>query len=206
MLNGLFVDQASVMFRHSLRLRGRKVTNCRYHSMKSLVVDGLDMKVDQNRRRPELRDDSLLVRPVAIALNPTDWKSVSFGRARDGCIVGCDYAGVVEAVGNAVTKGWRPGDRVFGCAHGANMQNPDDGVFSEYAVVKGDLQMRIPDDWSFEKATTVPLGLITVGQGLFQKSLQLELPSEAVRDRNIPVLIYGGSTATGTLGIQLAKQ
>ncbi|KAJ0416301.1 chaperonin 10-like protein [Aspergillus carlsbadensis] len=165
------------------------------------------MTVDRNRRRPALRDDSLLVRPVAIALNPTDWKSVSYGRARDGCIVGCDYAGVVKAVGKSVTKNWKPGDRVFGCGHGANLMDPDDGVFAEYAVVRGDLQMRVPQHWSYERATTVPLGLITVGQGLFQKSLQLELPSaDAVAgDRKCPVLIYGGTTATGTLAIQLAK-
>jgi NADPH:quinone reductase-like Zn-dependent oxidoreductase len=173
--------------------------------MKAVVVEGCDTRVDRARRRPELRDDSLLVRPVAIALNPTDWKSVAYGRAADGCIVGCDYAGVVEAVGKAVGKSWQPGDRVFGCGHGANLVNKDDGVFAEYAVVKGDLQMRIPEGWSFEKAATLPLGTITVGQGLFQKSLKLELPGESQQRRDIPVLIYGGSTATGALGIQFAK-
>ncbi|KAL4802566.1 chaperonin 10-like protein [Aspergillus unguis] len=154
-----------------------------------------------------MRPDSLLVRPVAVALNPTDWKSVSYGRATDGCIVGCDYAGVVEAVGDQVTKPWKVGDRVFGCGHGANLVNPDDGVFGEYAVVKGDLQMRIPDGWTFEKAATVPLGLITVGQGLFQKSLKLRLPdvNGTPEKQANPVLIYGGTTATATLAIQLAK-
>jgi NADPH:quinone reductase-like Zn-dependent oxidoreductase len=178
--------------------------------MKALVVEGRSFKVDHARRRPELRPDSLLVRPVAVALNPTDWKSVSYGRATDGCIVGCDYAGVVEAVGDQVTKAWKVGDRVFGCGHGANLVNPDDGVFGEYAVVKGDLQMRIPAGWTFEKAATVPLGLITVGQGLFQKALKLQLPDisdtpRVKQNKASPVLIYGGTTATATLAIQLAK-
>ncbi|EXJ71194.1 uncharacterized protein A1O5_06188 [Cladophialophora psammophila CBS 110553] len=176
-----------------------------YHTMRALVVQGRDVTVDRARRVPELRDDSLLVRPSAIALNPTDWKSVSFGRAADGCIVGCDYAGVVEAVGVAVEKPWRRGDRVFGCGHGANLMNKDDGVFAEYAVVKGDLQMRIPEGWSFERAATVPLGAITVGQGLFRTSLKLDLPGESQQRKDIPVLIYGGTTATGALGVQFAK-
>ncbi|KAJ5814240.1 uncharacterized protein N7503_000990 [Penicillium pulvis] len=173
--------------------------------MKAMVVNGRDFMVDRNRRRPEMTGDSLLVRPVAIALNPTDWKSVSYGRAADGCIVGCDYAGIVEAVGKGVSKSWSPGDKVFGCAHGANLVNSDDGVFAEYAVVRGDLQMRIPDGWTFEKAATTPLGLITVGQGLYQKSLKLKLPTDPERNKNVPVLIYGGTTATATLAIQLAK-
>ncbi|KAF9891548.1 hypothetical protein FE257_004015 [Aspergillus nanangensis] len=173
--------------------------------MKAMIVNGCDFKVDRARRRPEMAPDSLLVRPVAVALNPTDWKSVSYNRAADGCIVGCDYAGVVEAVGKEVSKPWRPGDKVFGCGHGANLVNANDGVFAEYAAVKGDLQMRIPDGWTFEKATTAPLGLITVGQGLYQKALKLNLPTSPERNGDVPVLIYGGTTATATLAIQLAK-
>ncbi|KAJ4322138.1 hypothetical protein N0V84_004973 [Fusarium piperis] len=145
---------------------------------------------------------------MAVALNPTDWRHVQYGRAKDGCILGCDYAGIVESVGSAVSDRWKPGDRIFGCAHGANLVNPDDGVFAEFAAVIGDLQMRVPDFMSFEEAATVGLGAITVGQGLYQKALQLDLPvtgSDVVK-KDIPVLIYGGSSATGALGIQYAKQ
>lgn len=207
----LFVTQApgnsKMMFRRVSMTFGQIPRNRAHHTMKAMVVDGRSFKVDHQRRRPDLAPDSLLVRPAAVALNPTDWKSVSYGRAADGCIAGCDYAGVVEAVGKEVSKPWSVGDKVFGCGHGANLVNPDDGVFAEYAVVKGDLQMRIPDGWTFEKAATAPLGLITVGQGLFQKSLKLALPraNGPAPDKQVPVLIYGGTTATATLAIQLAK-
>lgn len=196
-----------MMFQRISVASGQSARMRTFHTMRALVVDGRGFKVDNFRRRPELVPDSLLVRPVAVALNPTDWKSVSYGRARDGCIVGCDYAGVVEAVGEDVKKSWKVGDKVFGCGHGANLVNPDDGVFAEYAIVKGDLQMRIPEGWSFEQAATAPLGLITVGQGLFQKSLKLAWPNAngQAPDNGVPVLIYGGTTATATLGIQLAK-
>ena len=46
------------------------------------------------------------------------------------------------------------------------------------------------------------VGITTVGQGLYQ-SLGLPLPGAGTK-ANFPVLIYGGSTATGSLAIQYA--
>lgn len=34
--------------------------------------------------------------------------------------IGCDYAGIIEDVGNKVTKGFKKGDRVAGFAHGGH--------------------------------------------------------------------------------------
>jgi NADPH:quinone reductase-like Zn-dependent oxidoreductase len=182
------------------------------HSMRAIVAGDRQAVLDEQRRVPVPRADQVLVRPVAVALNPTDWRSISGGRASPECIVGCDYAGVVEFVGSAVTKAWKPGDRIFGCTHGANVVNPDDGAFAERAAVIGDLQLRIPDSLTFEEAATMGLGSITVGQGLFQKAMKLNLPTQDLRSKEIEknkettVLIYGGSSATGALGIQFAKQ
>jgi NADPH:quinone reductase-like Zn-dependent oxidoreductase len=177
------------------------------HTMKAVVVDGLHARLDRHRKIPELPSDCIRVKPIAVALNPTDWKHFRFGRAKDGCIVGCDYAGVVEEVGSAVTKSWRPGDRVFGCGHGGNLVNANDGVFAETAVVIGDLQMRIPEAMTFEQASTIGLGSFTVGQGLYQKALKLDLPlATPPKPKNVHVLISGGATATGALGIQFARQ
>ncbi|KAJ5404603.1 hypothetical protein N7509_004474 [Penicillium cosmopolitanum] len=155
-----------------------------------------------DRPIPTLRDDYILVKNVAVGLNPTDWKHVAY-LAPPGVLVGCDYAGVVEAVGKDVKKPFKKGDRVCGFAHGSNSVEPEDGTFAEYIVVKGDLQMKIPDHLSFQEAATLGVGIVTVGQGLYQ-SLKLQLPSEPVKDAT-PILIYGGSTATGTLAIQFAK-
>jgi NADPH:quinone reductase-like Zn-dependent oxidoreductase len=175
-----------------------------YHTMKAVVMAGAEARPQTNRPLPKLRDDYILVKPAAIALNPTDWKHIAFRRAKDGALVGCDYAGTVIEVGKGVTKSWTVGERICGCAHGSNLVNPEDGAFAEYAVVKGDIQMRIPDEWSFEKAATIGLGATTVGQGLYQKALKLNLPTDPVREA-LPVLIYGGGTATGALAIQYAR-
>lgn len=178
-------------------------------TMKAVVINGDQARLDHSWCLPRQSDDMLLVRPVSVALNPTDWRHIRGRRAKDGCIVGCDYAGVVESVGPAVTKKWKLGDKIFGVAHGANLVNPDDGAFAEVISVIGDLQMRMPDSLSFQQAATLGLGTGTVGQGLFQKSLKLKLPSpsvSAVIKHDEPVLIYGGGSATGALGIQFAKE
>lgn len=66
---------------------------------------------------PKLRDDYILVRTVAIALNPTDWTTLD-AVGDDGTLVGCDHAGIVEEVGKAVKKPFKKGDRIAGFGHG----------------------------------------------------------------------------------------
>ena len=70
---------------------------------------------------PRLRDDYLLVRTTALALNPTDWKAADLvmGGNTVGARVGCDYAGVVVAVGDKVTQPFKVGDRIAGGVHGS---------------------------------------------------------------------------------------
>lgn len=67
---------------------------------------------------PQLKDGFILVNVKAVALNPTDWKSIDMGLA-EGTRVGCDYAGVVEQVGPGVSKTFEKGDRVCGPVFGA---------------------------------------------------------------------------------------
>ncbi|OCT48175.1 Protein TOXD [Cladophialophora carrionii] len=172
--------------------------------MKAVVIKGKEATVDRDRPTPKLRDDYILVKTAAVALNPTDWKHVAFGLGAQGGLVGCDFSGTVEEVGSAVTKSWSKGDRVAGVAHGGNFVQPDDGAFAEYVLAKGDIQIKIPDSLSFEAAATLPLGTTTVMQGLFQKALKLNWPTDPIKEKTY-VLIYGGSTATGALGIQFAN-
>jgi NADPH:quinone reductase-like Zn-dependent oxidoreductase len=151
---------------------------------------------------PKLRDEYILVKTAAVALNPTDWKHVDF-LSSPGAVVGCDYAGTVLEVGAKVTKDFKKGDRVCGWGHGSNGVSHQDGVFQEICTAKGDLQMKIPDDLSFEEAATIGLGLSTVGLALY-KALQLPLPNRPTTPKQT-IIIYGGATATGSLAIQCAK-
>lgn len=158
-------------------------------SMKAIIINGNRAKVESGVSIPKIRPTYVLAKVDSVALNPTDWKHINGKRAAANCISGCDFAGTVIEVGPEVTKSFKPGDRVAGTAHGANYSQPEDGVFAEYAMVKGDLLVKIPDSLAFEKAATFPLGISTVGQGLFQKALKLNLPTNPVKD-STPVLIY----------------
>lgn len=68
-----------------------------------------------------------------------------------------------------------------------------------YLVAKGDIQLRISDNTTDEEAATLGAGVITCGQALYQ-SLELPLPGSG--KAGIWLLIYGGSTASGSLAIQ----
>jgi hypothetical protein len=85
--------------------------------------------------------------------------------------------------------------------------NPQHGAFARYIIAKADIQFRIPDHVSFETASTVGVGLMTMSYSLY-KVLGLPWPNETSsteRKEDRQLLIYGGSTATGTLAIQFAK-
>lgn len=66
---------------------------------------------------PVPEGDEALVRVHAVALNPYDWKMV-YGRSPSTpVILGCDFAGTVEAVGASVQH-VKVGDRVAGMIQG----------------------------------------------------------------------------------------
>ncbi|KAF2138175.1 uncharacterized protein K452DRAFT_234937 [Aplosporella prunicola CBS 121167] len=158
-------------------------------------------KLVANAPIPKLRPGYIKAKTVAVALNPTDWKHVDF-LADSGAIVGCDYSGIVEEVGPGVSS-FKVGDKVAGFVHGSNQDNHEDGCFAEHIAAKAAVQIKVPATLSMEEAATLGVGITTVGQGLYQ-SLQLPWPTTPAKSP-FPVLIYGASTATGTLAVQFAK-
>ncbi|CAG9947072.1 unnamed protein product [Clonostachys rosea f. rosea IK726] len=150
----------------------------------------------------QLRDEYIIVKVHSVALNPADWKRIVWDNLDPGTKIGCDYSGVVEKVGASVSN-FKQGDRVAGFVHGGDQTNHNNGAFGDYIEVKAALQIKIPDSLSFEQAATLGVGIVTCGQGLYQ-SLKLPLPGSPATE-SFPILIYGGSTATGVLGIQYAK-
>lgn len=85
-----------------------------------------------------------------------------------------------------------------------NDANPENGAFARYIAVKSDLQMHVPDDISFEAASTVGVGIGSAGYGLYHV-LNLKWPGADSNETGETILVYGGSTATGAIAIQLAK-
>ncbi len=123
----------------------------------------------------------------------------------EGNTVGCDFCGIVETAGSSAL--FRRGDRVCGAEFPYRPDNPLNGAFSQYMVVDSRHMLRIPDEWSDTQAAA--LGAIGWGTACLAftdpEGLNLPgLPSKPV-EKPIPVLVYGGATATGILAIQMLK-
>ena len=83
--------------------------------------------------RPAVEAAQLLVRVAATAVNPADCKQRSGNLRRVlshrfPCVLGQDFAGVVEAVGSLCTR-FAPGDRVYGTTP------PGRGCAAEFVAV-----------------------------------------------------------------------
>lgn len=85
---------------------------------KAIICTAAGQTEVQDLPTPQVRDGHILVKTKAVALNPTDWKSANNAESV-GYRVGCDYAGVVEEVGQNTAKPFKKGDRVCGFVFGA---------------------------------------------------------------------------------------
>lgn len=157
------------------------------------------------------RENEIVVKNRAVAINPNDWLTQSMGSivlpwTKYPFVLGSDVAGVVVEVGSAVSR-FKVGDRVLGHAVAADKKrnNPAEGGFQEYTVLLENMAAPIPDTLSFENAVVLPLGLSTAASGLFQKDqLALQHPSAQPKPAGKVLLIWGGSTSVGSNAIQLA--
>ena len=178
----------------------------------TVILEGPDrhLRIDHNVLLPTLRSHEILVRTVAVALNPCDYKMHERFPC-PGAIDGCDFSGIVIAIGSDVhsmeTTGnlFRIGDRVCGAVHGSNPIRPDSGSFAEYLVSEAEFTLRFPDGMSFEGAAALGgTGLATLGMALF-KELALPGSPEKPADKAETVLVYGGSSSVGTMATQLLR-
>jgi NADPH2:quinone reductase len=149
----------------------------------------------QEVAKPTPGNRELLIRLVAAGVNPIDTKLRSRGTfypEQMPAILGCDGAGVVEAVGAGVQR-LRPGDEVYFCYGGLGAHQ---GNYAEYTVVDERFVARKPASISFAEAAAAPLVLITAWEALYERG-RLE-PREKV-------LIHAGAGGVGHVAIQLAK-
>ncbi|MFW9795221.1 MAG: NAD(P)-dependent alcohol dehydrogenase [Candidatus Thorarchaeota archaeon] len=106
-----------------------------------------------------------------------------------GKILGHEFSGVVESVGNEVTQ-FKPNDLVFGS------MGMKGGAHAEYICVPVDSMVTIkPSTMTFEQAAAVPVGANTALHILRSANIQ----------KGDEVLVYGASGSVGSYAIQLAK-
>jgi NADPH:quinone reductase-like Zn-dependent oxidoreductase len=162
--------------------------------MRALVnvkAGGPEVLVVQERPDPLPRPDQVLVRVKRAGLNFADI-SARVGLYPDApkfpMVMGYEVAGVVEAVGSAIT-GFSKGERV--------MAMPRFGGQASHVVVTTDLLRRIPDALSFDQAAALPVNYLTAFHMLFHL---------APLKPGMKVLIQSAAGGVGLAVIQLASQ
>ncbi|GAW22507.1 hypothetical protein ANO14919_120440 [Xylariales sp. No.14919] len=154
---------------------------------------------------PSLRSGMILVKTVAVGINPVDVK-LSGQMASIGAVSGCDFSGIIVAISLDVPeKKFSLGDRVAGVVPGMDSLFPENGAFAEYVCAYADFAWRLPSEVSFELGATIGVRSLIAGYALFC-SLGLPGHPEAPTIKPEYVLVYGGSTSSGTMMIQLLRK
>ena len=145
--------------------------------------------------KPQPGDGQVLVKVDAADINPIDTYIRSGAVAMQlplPFIVGCDLAGLVEAVGAGVTQ-FRPGDRVWGSNQGLLGRQ---GTSAEFAAV--DEQWLYPTPQGITSEAVVALSLVGI-------TAHLGLVRDARVQAGETVFVNGGSGGVGSTVVQMAK-
>ena len=146
---------------------------------------------------PEIAEDEVLVRVHAAGVGRDVWhvmmglpypmRLAGYGlRAPKNPIIGSDVAGIVEDIGENVSR-FQRGDEVFGIGKGS---------FAEYVCAREDKLAPKPVNLTFEQAAVVAI--------MGSTALQALRDHGKVRQGQ-EVLIIGASGGVGTYAVQIAK-
>lgn len=168
--------------------------------MKAMVLkkfgDSDGFEIDEIAK-PEIKAGHVLVKVEATSVNTVDTMIRSQGEDLSPlapelpAILGMDFAGTVEAVGESVTA-FAVGDEVYGCAGGlADLQ----GALAEHMLADAKLVAHKPKSISMKEAAALPLVGITAYEGLIRAGVKA----------GQKVLVHGGSGGVGHVAVQLAN-
>ncbi|EGZ24343.1 hypothetical protein PHYSODRAFT_325466 [Phytophthora sojae] len=157
-----------------------------------------EIKFNANVTQKPLKADELRVKVFSAAVNPVDYKLVTYGphilphtpTAENPFRVGFDMAVKVVEVGSDV-KDYKVGDEIFAMPGFVSF-----GTFGEYINIETKYVAPKPSSMSWNEAAGVPLA----GQTSWQALVTYGKLQKGQR-----VLILGGSSGTGVFGIQIAK-
>ncbi len=167
--------------------------------MKAMTINnfgGTEEFVAAEVAKPQVTAGNVLVRIAATSVNTIDMMirqmgaDLPFAPKLPG-ILGMDFAGTVEAVGEGVTD-FAVGDEVYGCAGGLG-DLP--GALAEFILADKRLIAHKPKNLSMKEAAAIPLVGITALEGLTRASVTA----------GQKVLVHGGAGGVGHLAVQLAK-
>lgn len=168
--------------------------------MKAIVLKefgSADQLVIEEIPKPVIKENEVLIKAHAIALNPVDVKTRNGkGQAaklknENPMILGWDVSGVIEATGSAVIN-FRNGDEVFGM-----INLPGAGkAYAEFVAAPQEHITRKPSNITHEEAAAASLAAMTAWQALVD---QAKIKSGQ------KILIHAASGGVGHYAVQIAK-
>lgn len=170
------------------------------HTITRARYGGPDVLEYEQVARPTPEAGEVRIDVRFAALNAADWHLMrgspffirflygGLRRPDDG--LGSDVAGIVDAVGEAVTA-FEPGDVVA-----ADLSEHGFGGFAEAVCVPADAVVPVPDGVSLGDAAAVPTAGLTALQAL---------RDDGCVDAGQSVLVHGASGGVGSFAVQIAK-
>jgi alcohol dehydrogenase len=145
---------------------------------------------------PAVGDHDILVKVVAVSVNPIDYKIANGDlrrvlRLNLPAPFGFDCCGRVEVLGSKVI-GYEVGDLVYARAPRERM-----GAFAEFVAIESRYVAKAPTSLSAQAAASLPLVALTTVQALVDR---------AKARKGQSILIHAGSGGLGSFAIQYAKQ
>ncbi|CAL2272321.1 unnamed protein product [Prunus armeniaca] len=162
-------------------------------SMKAVVITtpgGPEVLQLQEVEDPELKDNEVLIKVEATALNRADIlqrKGMYPPPPGSSPYLGLECSGTIEAVGKQVSR-WQVGDKVCALLSG--------GGYAEKVAVPAGQVLLAPPGVSLQDAASFPEVSCTVWSTVFMMSRL---------SAGETFLVHGGSSGIGTFAIQMAK-
>ena len=163
-----------------------------------LPIDDPQSLLDVELETPTATGHDILVRVEAVSVNPVDTKVRAPKPQIEAQpkVLGYDAAGVVEAVGEAVTR-FKPGDAVY---YAGDITRP--GSNAQFQLVDERIVGRKPASLDFAQAAALPLTTITAWELLFDRMPYALEGGGAGKS----LLVIAGAGGVGSIAIQLAKR
>ncbi|MCO5565655.1 hypothetical protein L7F22_019329 [Adiantum nelumboides] len=177
------------------------------HKAAVLPKAGAQLEV-QDWKTHSIKDDEVLIKVTATAINPVDWKIRDWGIFNDNypSIIGSDASGEITKAGKDV-KNVKVGDRVF---FQGIINTIEGATFQQYTKMPAALVGITPSNIKDEEAAGVGLASVAVIVGLYnQTGLNIKPApweqggNQAGKGKSIVIL--GGSSSVGQYAIQLAR-
>jgi putative PIG3 family NAD(P)H quinone oxidoreductase len=160
-------------------------------SRRVIAVDPEDQSLSVvSEAMPEPGADEVLIRVDHAGINRADLlqRQGKYPPPEDASpILGLEVSGTVVACGSDAGP-WRPGDALCALTHG--------GGYADYTVAPVGQCLPVPGGMALREAAALPEALLTVWHNLYQRC-RLQAGET--------VLIHGGASGIGSLGIGMAR-